>query len=404
LAKNARASLGARELVILSTCNRFELYYVTGPEAADALAARALLAGAMGGRSAGSHIYHHQGETAVSHLFAVACGLDSMILGECEIMAQLKSALAQGPLPGPRLTRLFHHALHTGKRARRETEISSGVFSLGQCAARMAQGALGSLQGKRILVFGAGQAARVTIKHLVAQGAGPVAVYSRTRDRALALAETLGGQAIAAAAILSTLRASDILVGCASAPHRLLTAAQLAEALPDRAGRLLVVIDLGVPRNVDPAVGRLPGVRLFNVDDLEALVAGNAQAREAEIGRVRALISQEVARFRRHAQGTAASLITQLQAQAEQARQECLSMAMRRGLPQRDLAQMDYLTDLLVRKLLHRPITALREDLAQPGPAAPDLASAASRLFGLHLTEAPVAAAPPPPSASGTGK
>lgn len=382
LAKLVADRLGATEVVVLSTCNRYEIYYVT-PARASHPDAPAILCELVGEPPVAGWLYHHDGDAAVRHLFEVACGLDSMILGECEVMAQVKAALRQSGGAGPRLSRLFHQALHVGKRARRETAISSGVFSLGHCAVELAGQALGSLEGRRVLLFGAGQVAKVTAEHLAAQGAGPISVFSRTAQHAQALAATLGGSVVTAEAIPAALLESDILVGCAAAPHHLLTAEQLEQACAGRAGRPLVIIDLGVPRNVDPAVCRLPGISLFNVDHLESLVAQNTEARQAEIGRVRAIIAEEIASFRRWEEATeVADVITGLQAQAEQIRQECLRLAERRGLPAGDLEQVEYVTDLLVRKLLHRPIVALKNGRARH-PAVTDLAGLAGCLFGL---------------------
>ena len=280
-----------RESVLLSTCNRVDLHVVTPDASLITPQATELTPHAA---------YYHPRAEAVTHLLSVASGLDSLVLGEHEIMAQIKEALKlslEEGRCGPTLARLFHHALRSGKRARSETAISSGLFSVGQCAARKAQAVLGELAGKRLLIFGAGRIAHVTAKHMIAAEAGPIAVYSRTKERAEALALPLGATAVDALGLMDALRDSDILVGCATAPHHLVGCAEIVEATHARNRRPLVVIDLGMPRNVDPEVGRLPGVHLFNIDHLEAVVAEDIGSREAESERVRTIVREEVATF-----------------------------------------------------------------------------------------------------------
>ncbi len=387
--ERTRATLGAKECAILRTCNRVEIYSVTAAGHCPKEAVRALFSEACEAPdlSLADSVYHYSGEDATTHLFRVASGLDSMILGEHEVLGQVKSALneaLESGHAGPILTRLFNHAIRVGKRARRETAISSGIFSVGQCAARLAQEVLGELRAKRLLVFGAGRIAKVTAKHMAALGAGPITVFSRTRERAQCLAAMLEAEAVTAENLPEVLQTSDILVGCASAPHHVVKAAEIHEATKNRDGRPLVVIDLGVPRNVDPEVGKLPGVRLFNLDDLEYVVAENIEAREAEIQRVNAIVAEEAADFQsREAQAEAALVIAKLRAKVEQIRLECLARADRKQLSDEDLAFVDYLTDLLVRKLLHKATVALREHPCGEQADDVDLAAAVTRLFDL---------------------
>jgi glutamyl-tRNA reductase len=397
LLAEAQEVLQARECVLLRTCNRVELYFL-GPQA-DLATARSLLCGA-GDAAAGDSLYQASGMEAADHLFAVAAGLNSMVLGEHEIVGQVREAAAAARaagFAGPILSRLFDHALRTGRRARRETAISSGIFSLGQCAARTAHDLLGCLRGKRVLVFGAGRMAKVAAQHLVATGAGPLSIFSRTYARAEELARALGGRAISAEEVPAALRCCDVLVGCTTAPHHVVTAGQLREAVLDREARPLVVIDLGVPRNVDPAAGALPGVHLHNVDQLECVVATHVGEREREIARVRGIVGEEVGAFQQWVEGTRVSaLITQLRARAEEARQACLEVA-ERQFSGEDLAAVDYALDLLVRKLLHTPIAAIRE-AATESEADPDLVAAARRLFGLAAEEPGPSAVPAEPA------
>ncbi len=383
LLAETRTALAARECVVLRTCNRVELYFLA-PDQPDTFvrACRVLC-----GEATSEGVYHHTGAEAVAHLFAVASGLESMVLGEHEILGQVREAVAAARAAGhagPVLTRLFAHAVRTGKRARRETAISSGLFSIGQCAARTAHETLGCVQGKHLLVFGAGRIAKVAAQHLVAFGAAPVSIFSRTFAHAQELAHQLGGEALTAVEVPEALRRCDILIGCTAAPHHVVTAHHLQEVLPARGDRPLVVIDLGVPRNVDPAVGDLPGVHLSNIDQLARVVASHSREREQEIARVRLLLAEEVAAFAQWLEGTkSAALIAALREKADAARQECLSTVARQ-LPEEDLRLVDYALDLLVRKLLHHPIATLRE-AGEDGETSA-LGAAARTLFGLNGT------------------
>jgi glutamyl-tRNA reductase len=219
-------------------------------------------------------------------------------------------------------------------------------------------------------------------------GAGPITVFSRTYERAQGLASLVRGRAVTGSEMLEALRTSDILVGCASAPHHVVGVPEIQAAIADREGQPLVVIDLGVPRNVDPSVAELPDVRLFNIDNLEAVMAKHVEEREAEIERVGAIIAEEVAEFCRCPSHTgAAALISELRAKAEEVRQECLKLAARRQWSEEETAAVDYLTDLLVRKLLHGPITALRQAAGECAGDT-DMVEAVRKLFGLAGEEA----------------
>jgi glutamyl-tRNA reductase len=387
LVEEVRVLLGASECVLLPTCNRVELYYLAAPDPARETAAKALLCGADEDVCLSpDSVYHFAGAQAMRHLFAVASGLDSMVLGEYEILGQVKAAApaaASNGWAGPVLKRLFDHAVRAGKRARRETAISSGIFSVGQCAARMAEEVIGRLARKQVLVFGAGRVARVTAKHMASLGVDPIVVFSRTREKACSLAAACGGRAVAAEELPAVIEASDIVVGCASAPHYVIGTADLEPAVRGRHDRPLVVVDLGVPRNVDPAVAQMPGVHLFNIDDLEQVVAQHAGEREREVDLVRAIVDEEARAFEQWLDERSVSeLITQLRTKAESVRQECLWLAERK-LPDQDLPTVAYLLDLLVRKLLHDPISAIR-GAATAGDPEVDLATAARQLFALQ--------------------
>jgi len=248
----------------------------------------------------------------------------------------------------------------------------------------MAQEVLGDLKGRSILVFGAGRMAKVTAKHLSHLGAKHITVFSRTYERACDLACMVGAKAIQADELMQTLKESDVIVGCAAAPHHLITSEHIREAMKGREERPLVVIDLGVPRNVDPAVAGLPKVHLFNIDDLEVVVAQHVGEREQEIAHVRAIVREEVQAFQhRSEQAKAKDLIAELRRKAEETRQECLRLACRKQCSEQESALIDYVTDLLVRKLLHRPIAAIRDAAIGEDVGETEVVAAVRKLFGL---------------------
>jgi glutamyl-tRNA reductase len=384
--QRARERLGAAECVILSTCNRTEVYYVTPDADGQALGELLMPHEASRGAIPESEVYRLSGADAATHLCEVAAGLDSLILGEHEILAQVKAALEAARAAGsagPLLTRLLHHAVRAGKRARAETAIASGIFSIGHCAAQAASNALGSLPGKALLVIGAGRIAEATAKHLSHQGASPIVVANRTLNRAREVAQRLDARAESITDLPRLLPAADIIVTCTSAPHFILDAAQVLRAMEQRPGRPLVIIDVSVPRDVEPDVETVPGVRLFNLDGLEPIVASNAKARAGEVTAARAIIAQEVHAFDEwQARGEVAPLIDTLRRRGELVRQECLDEARRRlcHLPPEDIAAVERMTDLLVKRLLHAPTAALR---AQPHGEPFTLAAAVKELFDL---------------------
>lgn len=393
LLARARRRLHASECVILSTCNRTELYLVSERSDDPRAAALELLVPDARMRRAipESEVYVLTGREAATHLCEVAAGMDSLILGEHEILSQVKAAFQaarEAGCAGRLLSRLFDHALRAGKRARAETRIASGVFSVGHCAARAAAGVLGGLRGKSLLVIGAGRIAEATAKHLAHQGAAPIAVANRTLERAQEVAGRLGGAADTIANLPALLARADLVITCTSAPHFILDAQQVRRAAAHRPGRPMVIIDVGVPRDVEPDAAGVEGVRLFNLDDLEPVVAENARAREGEVNAVRGIIAEEVQSFEEwRLRSDVAPLIRDLRCRADAVRRECLGDVGRKlgHLSPADLAQVERLTDLLVKRLLHAPTTALR---AHPNGRPFTLAAAVRELFDLGEREA----------------
>lgn len=295
----AAREAGLAEVVLLATCNRLEAYAL-GDEAV-ALHLRTALARATGtgATSLDPHLQPVPGLAAVEHLFAVAAGLDSQMVGEVEIGGQVKDAyadaLARG-MTGPVLNRIFQRAFQAAAWARTHTGISQGQVSLGNVAVELAERAFGSIADARVLVLGTGDAGRRVSQALVSRGARDLTVASRTFENAASLAGELNGAAVELANALSQTHAHDIVVGCSQVERPLLAAAALGEQVARRQGRPLLLIDLGVPRNIDPAAREIAGVYLADLDDLSAVANANQRARQSEAERARAALSERAAR------------------------------------------------------------------------------------------------------------
>jgi glutamyl-tRNA reductase len=275
------------EAVCLSTCNRTELYLVhPDPDGAEQRAEAALGEGAI-------ELYRLRDEAAALHLFRVAAGLDSLVPGEGEILGQVRSAYETGTC-GPVLDRLFRQALHAGKKVRTETAISESPASISSAAAALAQQVFGDLDGCRVLLVGAGEVSELAARSLVKRGASISAVTSRTQARADELTGRFGGRAIPFDELGEELARVDVVVSSTSAPAHVLT----AEQIPDRKGRPLFVIDLAVPRDVDPAVAALDGCYLYDIDDLQAVVSESLSGRWREAARAETIVAHEAERFR----------------------------------------------------------------------------------------------------------
>ncbi len=297
---------GVREGALLSTCNRTEAYAVASPEAGpmeDALAD--FLAGRHGlsRHEFDSHLYCYRAGAAANHLFSVASGLDSMILGEPDIQRQVKTSLeaAQSArTAGTRLNRLFQEALVTGKKARTETGITRGTFSVGAAAVELATQIFGeSLSGRTVLVLGAGKMSEVTARHLQARGAPAVLVTNRTYEKAVSLAAQFGGQARRFDDLPHLLTTSDIVVCSTAAPHPIVTRTLMNDVMRARRGRPLYLIDIAVPRDVEASVDALQNVYLYNIDHLQDLVAGARQSRAGEVARAREIVEASVTEYLR---------------------------------------------------------------------------------------------------------
>ena len=356
------------EAAAISTCNRTELYLV----APDGVAAESLALGVLA-READirptelvGHLYSLRGTEAAHHLFRVTAGLDSMIVGEAEIQGQVKRAyelaLVEGAT-GPILNRLFRGALAAGKRARSETAVSEKGVSISSVAVELAQRTLGDLAQRRVLVIGAGETAELTARALMARGVQTVFIANRRYDRAIGLAQRFGGQAVRFDVLPAELEKADIVVSSTGSPHHIVEREGLAAVMKARAGRPLLLIDIAVPRDIDPAVADLDGVFLKDIDDLQRVVERRLSGREAEARRAESLLEHELERFRRWL-GTldVVPTIAALHERGEAIVQQVLAENDPRwqSLGKADRERLEVAAATIVKRLLHEPTLRLK--------------------------------------------
>ena len=367
----ARELAGDGECVCLSTCNRTELYAVG--EGTDEQALQALAS--LGGDEVAALSYRLADHAAALHLFRVAAGLDSLVPGEGEILGQVRSAYEAGTT-GPLLNRLFHDALHAGKRARTQTTIAESPASVSSAGAALAQQVFGELSGRRVLVVGAGKVGELAARSLAARGAEIAGVANRSESRGEDLARRFGARAVPLETLASELVSVDVVVTCTGAPGFLLG----PEDVRDRRGRPLFVIDLAVPRDVDPAVNGLDGCYLYDIDDLEAVVESSLAGRRREAERAEAIVAEEAERFRAwQASLDVVPTIASLRARAEAIRSAELSKA---KLSDEQREAVDSITAQIVNKLLHLPTVRMKEAAAAADGVL--YADAVRHLFGLE--------------------
>ncbi len=383
-----RALPGVEEAAILSTCNRLELYAAVSQACAsgEVLSFLARRAG-VPQEELRPHLYIHWGADCARHLCRVAAGLDSLLIGEYQIQGQVKEALqaaAEARTAGAYLTSLFQHALRAGKEVRTPTEIGLGEKSLADVVVWVAEEHLADLSRRRALVIGAGKMGRIAARTLARSGFRWLFIANRTFDKAQALAAEVGGDAVRFDALPQALAQADLVVASTGAPHVVLHAEQVREALQGREASPLVVLDLAVPRNVDPAVGNLPNVVLYDLDDLVAVVARKHPVGARAVEEAEAIVDEVVAAYCSwQEERTLASLIGALRARADAIREAELEKALSRlgHLPERDREVVRALAKGLVNKLLHTPTVRLK---ACPAQEALALADALTYLFGLE--------------------
>jgi glutamyl-tRNA reductase len=316
--KLLRDSAIADEAVILSTCNRVEIYAWTALETARAFSAlREFLTNCHDYREPlTDELYALSEPQSVEHLFRVACGLDSMVLGETEILGQLKKAYEvalQGGHTASRLNKLFQRAFHIAKHVRSSTNIQRGSVSVASVAVELAQKIFASLDDRQVMILGAGDTSEKTARALLSRGARSIIVSNRSHEKAAALAAELGGRAIRFEDWAAEFENIDIVISSTSAPHFVLDRAKLAPLMARRRNRPLLLIDIAVPRDIEPEVNYLENVFLYNIDDLQAIAADYLKQRQLEAARCEAIIREKVAGLMGQAPGRRGAIQPALQ-------------------------------------------------------------------------------------------
>jgi glutamyl-tRNA reductase len=378
------------EALILSTCNRVEVAITTGDDADPRARVIAFLAKSrqVEPRSLAPHLYHHEGSEAVRHLFRVAASLDSMVVGEPQILGQMKTAYALAKAHGAVggfLDSVLTRAFSVAKRVRSETEIGQSAVSVSYVAVELAREIFGSLAGRKVLIVGAGKMSELSARYLHRSGADQIFVTNRTHDRAVEMAEVFRGSVVEYNRFLAKLPEIDIVITSSGAPHYILNKEEMKRVIEARRNRPMFLIDIAVPRNIEPSVNDLDNVFLYDIDDLQKVVDQNRQGRLQHAEQAEQIIAEEVDRMlARLKVREVAPTIVRLQEQLEQLRQaEVDRLRSRFGelTPQQEEA-LEALTRAIMAKIAHTPIAELRKRASEPDGA--QVADVIRRLFRLE--------------------
>ena len=381
------------EAVIISTCNRTEIYAVT---AIDSDGPGAIIDFLCDYHDLDRHelvryLYIQEGESVVKHLFRVVASLDSMVIGEAQVLGQVKEgydyALEAG-VSGRIFNKLFRQSFEVGKRVRNETAIGESAVSISYAAVALAKKVFDTLEGRTVLVLGAGKMSELTAQHLCSNGVCNVLVANRTFERAVELADKFDGEAIPYEALYDHLAKADILITSTAATEFVVTRDEIARAMKPRRGNPLFLIDIAVPRDIDPAVNELNDVFLYDIDDLSGVVEANLAERMQEAEKAETIIAEEMAAFESWIEGMeVVPTLAAMRAKAEAVRQQELGKAIKRlgGLSEKELKTIDSLTCSIVNKMLHDPTSRLKNVAAEKDGY--EYVEAARYLYALDVTE-----------------
>lgn len=387
-----------REAVLLSTCNRTELYAHVGDDEADTASRMAPLRAVLAARAGMSseeverYLYRRTGRDAVRHVFRVASSLDSMVVGEAQIQGQVRESyesarsLRSADVVGPVLSRLFEHALSVGGRVRSETTLGTGAASIPSAAVELARKIFGPLRGHRALILGAGDMSELAMQCLAGDEVENVVVANRTVERAAEVAARVGGRSAGYDELAGLLEETDIVVSATSAPHYMVTRSMVDAAVARRGGEPLLIVDLALPRDVEPSVGELGDVFLYDIDDLRQIVEENRERRAGELPEAEAIVESAVEDYWGwYASLDVVPLLRAMRARAEATRALELEKALSKlsHLDPEDRAVVEALAVQLTNKLLHNPTVRLKEGV---GNGHPVIAEAARYLFDLKQT------------------
>jgi len=359
---------GVREGMVLSTCNRMEVLGVVEGVEKEIGRIEDLLAGIaeISAKELNPYLYLRTGEDAVKHLFRVTSSLDSMVLGEPQILGQAKEAYSQAvesKVSGLILNKLFHRSFFVAKRVRTETKIASQAVSVSFAAVELAKKILGNLEDKRAMLIGAGEMSELAARHLVSQGVREILVTNRTHQRALDLAQAFQGQAVPFADFPQQLKNVDIVLSSTGSTHYIIRKEQLTEVIRARKNRPMFFIDIAVPRDVDPAINEIDNVYVYDIDDLQGLVESNKEERKKQVQQAEEIVAQGVEAF----QGWLRSLevvptILALRNRMEEIRKGEVDKALSlfRNVSDDERKALDLLTNSIINKILHHPISLLK--------------------------------------------
>jgi len=382
-----KAKSGAREAVLLSTCNRTEFYFVEGPESATGVAAQ-MLSDRLGGDIT-PHLYAKSDREAVSHLFRVASGLDSMILGEAQIHGQVRDAWEMCRAhSGVALNRLYQTSLMVASRVHEETGIGKGAASVSSSAVQLAKKIFGSLSGRRAMVLGAGDVAAIAIDCLRREGVKVTIVANRTHERAQQLAAEHGATAMHYDECWRQLHTVDVVISSTASPRTIVGVEHVAPAIAARGDRPLCILDIALPRDVDAAVGNLENVFLYDLDDLKAAAAATLDRRNEDVPAAEAVIAAEVDKYWEWLAGLeAVPVVSTFRERMDRLREDELASALRRmgGLTDEQTEVLDYFSKSLMNKFLHEPSVRLRAAAANGRGLG--VIDAARYLFALEDTD-----------------
>ena len=375
-----------REAAILSTCNRVEVYAVThGMDGCAVLSDFLSNYHQINPQQLGKFTYRHQNLDAIRHIFNVTTSLDSMVVGEPQILGQVKETYVQSLSAGTTgdiLNRLFAKAISVGKRVRTETNIAAGAVSISYAAVELGKKIFQSLEDKTVAIIGAGEMSELTAQHLVENNVSKVIVANRTYQRAVDIAKKINGIPLAYDADLSFLVEADIVISSTDAPHYLIDRHSLAEIMKQRKHRYMFLIDIAVPRDIDPEVSKVDNAFLYNIDDLEAVVASNLKDREQEAGIAAQIVKEEVAKFQSQLQVFEVNpMIKALHQQFQQVASKELGVCLDKAqLTPKQQKMVEAMTQSIIKKLLHQPTTNLRQVASNP-----DFTGAVNDIDGEHV-------------------
>ncbi|MBI5966463.1 MAG: glutamyl-tRNA reductase [Deltaproteobacteria bacterium] len=359
---------GVREGLVLSTCNRTDVLTVMDCSEDGVSRIKELLAG-IAGMSADQlspYLYVRKDEEAVKHIFRVASSLDSMVLGEPQILGQVKEAYSQAvesKFSGLILNKLFHRSFFVAKRVRTETKIATQAVSVSYAAVELAKKILGDLDNKRAMLIGAGEMSELAARHLISQGVGEILVTNRTHSRAIELAQEFKGKAVPFEDFPKELKNVDIILSSTGSAHYIIRREQLTEVIRARKNRPMFFIDIAVPRDIDPKINEIDNVYVYDIDDLEGIVESNKEERKKEVQKAEEIVFQGVEAFNRWLKSLeVVPTILALRNRLEEIRQKEVekTLSLLKNVSDEERKALDFLTNSIINKILHHPISLLK--------------------------------------------